>query len=101
MPKKKQKNDPPVRLGQLVALIIEVVQSLDREKAEKAAPPPVYHVAPHCDGCTCGKRPPNRVPMLSDCTCPKAWNSILPPPACPVHGPVKQYTATCSSLSAT
>lgn len=53
MQKKKQKKDPPVRLGDLVGLIIEVVQSLDREKAEKEAAKPVYHVTAHCDGCTC------------------------------------------------
>ena len=49
---KKQKNDPHVRLGQLVGLIIAVVQALDRQRAGQTEQH-VYHVTPHCDGCTC------------------------------------------------
>lgn len=57
---KKQKHAPPISLGQLVGLIIEVVQSLDREKAEKEGKKHVYHVDPHCDGCSCPVPTPHR-----------------------------------------
>lgn len=59
MPKKQRKR-PSVPLGELVGIIIEVVQSLDREKAETGTSKPVYHVEPHCDGCTCPLPTPDR-----------------------------------------
>ena len=65
--KKKQKQEN-VKLDELIALIIAVVERMDRKKIEDAeeyieseafqqeeasVPRYVYHVMPHCDGCTC------------------------------------------------
>jgi hypothetical protein len=37
---------------------------------------------------------PNRF-VYPVCTCPPVWNSILPPPPCPVHGQSQRLQVMC------
>lgn len=63
--------------------------------------------SPDVQACHCSATPAQVVypqtapmPVTIGCTC-GPWNSITPPPPCPVHGQASTVTVTCSGVNST